>query len=96
MYEDETSSYTAEELQRDHSFFAQPCTPSSVPGVHHISLQSKITDLEAEVERLHEQLGKAKSVNDVMWDTIVQRAVDQGRITQDSGDEERKRKRGRS
>jgi pre-rRNA-processing protein IPI3 len=95
MYEDETSSYTAEELHRDHALFVQPSTPASAPGVHHTSLQTKITDLEAEIEQLQEQLGKAKSVNDVMWDTIVQRAAGLNK-TEDPGEVERKRKRGRS
>lgn len=96
MYEDEVSNYPAEELRRDHAFFIQPSTSSSAPGVDHTSLQSKIVGLEAEVERLQEQLGKAKSVNDIMWDTIVQQAVGQSKITEDPGDAERKRKRGRS
>jgi len=95
MYEDEASSYTAEELHRDHAFFVQPSSFSSTPGFH-VSQQSKITDLEAEIQRLQEQLGKAKSVNDVMWDTIVQRAVGQSKITEDPGEGERKRKRGRN
>lgn len=46
-------------------------SPSSDAG----SLQSKITELEAEVMQLREQLGKAKSVNDVMWETVVQKVL---------------------
>lgn len=91
MYEDETSNYTAEELHRDHAFFVQSSIPAL--GVHRVPLQSKITDLEAEVEQLREQLCKAKSVNDMMWDTIVQRAAGQ---SDDPAEVERKRKRGRS
>jgi pre-rRNA-processing protein IPI3 len=96
MYEDEISSYTAEELQRDHAFFVQPFTSSSVPELHHAAVKPKITDLEAEIERLQKQLGKAKSVNDIMWDTVVQRAVGQSKITEDPGEGEPKRKRGRT
>jgi pre-rRNA-processing protein IPI3 len=58
-------------------------------------MQTKITDLEAEIERLQEQLGKAKSVNDVMWDTMVQQAVEQSNTAEDP-EGERKRKRGKS
>lgn len=94
MCEDETS-YTADEFHRDHAYFVQPSALTSVPGVHHTSMQTKITDLEAKIERLQQQLGKAKSVNDVMWDTIVQQAVEQSNTTEDPGEGERKRKRGK-
>lgn len=63
--------YTHEELLRDHAFFVQPTTPSSVPGVP----VQKVADLEAEIKLLKEQLGKAKHINDTMWDTVVRRAV---------------------
>jgi pre-rRNA-processing protein IPI3 len=96
MLEDEISSYSAEELQQDHSFFVQPPASSSAPELHHAAVESRVTDLEAEIERLQEQLGKAKSVNDLMWDTIVQRAVGQSKITEDLGEGEPKRKRGRT
>ncbi len=35
-------------------------------------------ELEAEVQRLREQLGKAKGINDAMWDTVVRRVVVEG------------------
>lgn len=35
-------------------------------------------ELEAEVMQLKEQLGKAKSVNDAMWDSVVQRLMHSG------------------
>ncbi|KDQ26996.1 hypothetical protein PLEOSDRAFT_1077773 [Pleurotus ostreatus PC15] len=63
--------YTHEELLRDHAFFVQPTTPSSVPGVP----VQKVADLEAEIKLLKEQLGKAKHINDTMWDTVVRRAI---------------------
>jgi pre-rRNA-processing protein IPI3 len=31
--------------------------------------------LESEVRNLREQLGKAKSINDAMWETMLQNAV---------------------
>lgn len=70
-----------------------------------MSLQSRVTELEAEVTRLREQLGKAKGVNDVMWETVVQRLVGQGKDKKekvkavdamDVDDGERRRKRGRT
>ncbi len=44
-----------------------------------MSLQSRVTELESEVARLREQLGKAKGINDVMWETLVQRLVAEGK-----------------
>ncbi|KZP01727.1 WD40 repeat-like protein [Calocera viscosa TUFC12733] len=41
-------------------------TDSSLP-----SLQTRVTDLEAEISRLRSQLGRAKGVNDAMWETVV-------------------------
>lgn len=58
-----------------------------------------MAELEDEVARLREQLGKAKGVNDVMWETVVKKVVKQGKDT-DGGslknkDGGRARKRGR-
>ncbi|KAF8202202.1 WD40-repeat-containing domain protein [Pholiota molesta] len=100
-YKDEASSYTTEELMRDHAFFVQPMTTTKAGEANPIALNSKVVELEAELEKLRDQLGKAKGVNDAMWDTVVQRLVtqvkDQGLSTpkeDDSG--ERSRKRGRA
>ncbi len=41
------------------------------------SLRTRVADLEAEVQQLRVQLGKAKGINDTMWDTVVQRVVGQ-------------------
>jgi len=46
------------------------------------SLKAKVTELESEVETLREQLGKAKGVNDAMWDAVVQRLVSQVKETE--------------
>jgi len=63
------------------------------------------------VGRLREQLGKAKGVNDVMWETVVQKVVGQKKdkekdkievsgVSGETGDMEvdgeRRRKRGRT
>ncbi|RDB23532.1 Pre-rRNA-processing protein IPI3 [Hypsizygus marmoreus] len=95
--EDEASAYDIEELLRDHAFFVQPSTIATSPGTDTVSLKMKIDDLETEVAQLREQLGKAKSVNDAMWDTVVQRALGQSKDKEsvNGEDGERRRKRGR-
>jgi pre-rRNA-processing protein IPI3 len=58
-----------------------------------------VNELETEVARLREQLGKAKGVNDIMWETVVQKVVGQGKEKEGdekSGEDERRRKRGRT
>ena len=73
------------------------------------SLQSRVTELESEVARLKEQLGKAKGINDTMWESVVQRLVAEGKekeqrkgqdddvtmegTTQEEGSRRRKRNR---
>jgi pre-rRNA-processing protein IPI3 len=106
-------SYTTPELLRDHAFFVQPSVPTSATSApaDPLSLQSKVTELEAEVGRLREQLGKAKGVNDVMWETVVQKVVGQKKdkekdkigvsgVSGEAGDMEvdgeRRQKRGRT
>ncbi|TDL24019.1 WD40 repeat-like protein [Rickenella mellea] len=83
-------AYTPSELLRDHASFmpADPPSggpPSSLPlttptGARSAAnsapaLNARVSELEGEVARLREQLGKAKGVNDVMWETVVQRLV---------------------
>lgn len=36
-------------------------------------------ELESEVARLREQLGKAKGINDTIWETVVQRVAAESR-----------------
>lgn len=76
---------------KDYAFFVQPTTTES-SGV---SLRSRVTELENEVGRLREQLGKAKGVNDVMWETVVQQLVPGGKDTEVDEGSTRRRKRGR-
>jgi len=91
------SEYNEKELLRDYSFFVQSTTSESSG----MSLQSRVTELESEVAKLRDQLGKAKGVNDVMWETIVQQIVPQsGKAREQIGNEfeeesTRRRKRGR-
>lgn len=64
----------------------------SIAAKHHIS------ELSAEVAHLRELLGKAKAINDGMWDSVVQRIVDSQKEQAQDGegdDELRRRKRSR-
>ncbi|KAH9852141.1 WD40 repeat-like protein [Lenzites betulinus] len=70
-------SYSREELIKDHAFFVQPSAAG--PEATGVSLQSRVSELESELTRLREQLGKAKGINDVMWETVVQRMIAEGR-----------------
>ena len=70
-----------------------------------MSLQSRVTSLEAEVSELREQLKKAKGVNDVMWETVVQKVIPLATGTEkkkgaapdeeDEAESNRRKKRGR-
>ncbi|KAG6865701.1 hypothetical protein C0991_012517 [Blastosporella zonata] len=95
--EEDEWSYEMNELRRDHAFFVQPSSVSAAPGSDNLTLKSKVEDLEGEVTRLREQLGKAKTVNNVMWDTVVQKTLRQEAASDSiEPDDERRRKRGRT
>ena len=74
------TSYQTDELLSDHAFFVQP-TPlapannAQVPA----ATSARVSELEDEVTRLRAQLAKAKSVNDAMWENIVQRVIADGK-----------------
>jgi pre-rRNA-processing protein IPI3 len=92
---------TSHEFLREHAFFVQPPS-AAAEGSTSVSLESHVTSLEAEVSELREQLGKAKGVNDAMWETIVQKVIplangrEKGSTAGDDEAElERRRKRGR-
>ncbi len=58
------------------------------------------------MQSLHDQLSRAKDVNDAMWDTVVQQFVSQAKpsetnavgskVGEDGEDDQRRRKRGRT
>nr|VWO94653.1 Chaperone protein dnaJ 2 [Ganoderma boninense] len=66
-------AYSREELIKDHTYFVKPSAAG--PEANGVSLQTRVAELESEVARLREQLGKAKGINDVMWESVVQRLV---------------------
>lgn len=63
--------YSESEFQRDLFSFVRPteAEPLGAP------LTSRVAELEAEVEQLKEQLGKAKGVNDAIWQVVVQKVL---------------------
>ena len=77
-------SYTKAELIQDHAFFVKPS--STGPQMTGASLQSRVSELESEVARLREQLGKAKNINDTMWESVVQRLVAEGKEKEQKGE----------
>ncbi|KAF9462926.1 WD40 repeat-like protein [Collybia nuda] len=96
--ENEISNYQMEELLQDYAFFIRPSSPTSTPNNDDIPLEDKITSLEEEVKRLRDQLGKAKTINDTMWDTMIQNAMDQAgrKDIADADEGDKRRKRGRT
>ncbi|TFY63009.1 hypothetical protein EVJ58_g3496 [Rhodofomes roseus] len=66
--------------------------------------QARVLELEAEVARLREQLGKAKGMNDTMWETVVKQIVHEkkdkvaanGQAEEDPEEAVRRKKRGRT
>jgi len=54
----------------DYAYFSSPSVNQSSEGA-----EVKIDRLESEVRKLREQLGKAKSINDAMWESMLQNAV---------------------
>lgn len=93
--------YPEAEFQRDYAFFVQP----DAIGTSGAS-SARVAELEAEVENLREQLGKAKGINDVMWETVVQKVMTQEKQkagqdatapgeNEDEDDVERPRKKGK-
>ncbi|PCH44265.1 WD40 repeat-like protein [Wolfiporia cocos MD-104 SS10] len=99
-------AYEREEMLRDHAFFVQPASEAGAPSG--AALKMRVVELEGEVARLRAQLGRAKGVNDAMWEAAVRRMVEEGKEAEkgkqsaqganEAGDEEdtgRRRKRGR-
>ncbi|EKM49939.1 uncharacterized protein PHACADRAFT_166518 [Phanerochaete carnosa HHB-10118-sp] len=83
--------YPVDELLRDHASFV----PTSGVQPSGVSLQTRVSELESEVVRLREQLGRAKSINDTMWETVVQRVVAESREKAQEGEEMDRQKRAR-
>ncbi|KAF8826868.1 hypothetical protein HHX47_DHR5000519 [Lentinula edodes] len=98
-YEDESTFYSQEALLRDHAYFTTASNSGTRLGDTAV-LQSRVTELESEVALLRGQLGQAKGVNDLMWETVVHKVI-HGQVkgtntaNGESIEDERQRKRGR-
>ncbi|TFK51715.1 WD40 repeat-like protein [Heliocybe sulcata] len=88
--------YPDDDFSRDHAYFTQQMVPAASDASVSVPIQSRIAELEAEVQRLRDQLGKAKGVNDVMWKTVVKKVLKEGKGSGRDGVEERTWKRGRT
>ncbi|KAF7317909.1 WD40 repeat-like protein [Mycena kentingensis (nom. inval.)] len=97
-YQAEADVYTAENLLRDHEFFVQSGVSANSNAQDPVSLQSRVNELETEIASLREQLGKAKGLNDAMWETVVHKVIgkDKDASAPHEEREEPRRKRGRT
>ena len=69
-----------DELLEDQKAFIQPLVGSDSQSST-VSLRSRVNELETEVQRLREQLGKAKGINDTLWETVVQKVISEKKET---------------
>ena len=78
-YEDPTI-YTTAEMLRDYAVLIGG---NKAEQAQPLATQERVSELEAEVQRLRMQLSKAKGVNDAMWEAVVHRIVaDKGDATE--------------
>jgi len=84
--------YSEQELLEDYAFFVHGRNTESegVPP----STNARVEELEVEVAKLKEQLGKAKAINDTMWQSVVHKLAENGEQSNVDGEQHR-RKRGR-
>ena len=78
-YEDNTI-YTLSEILRDHATLTG-VNGSNQPST--LATQERVSELEAEVQRLKTQLSKAKGINDAMWEAVVHRVISDKGNTED-------------
>jgi pre-rRNA-processing protein IPI3 len=102
------AAYPREELLRDWEYFVQPRpAAASENGATPAETRpdGRMAELEDEVARLKSQLARAKGMNDVMWETLMQSVAAQGKemaapdhIPADSHEDTngRERKRGKT
>lgn len=65
--------YSEEELLEDYAFFVYGRN-AQLEGAPP-STNVKVQELEEEITKLKEQLGKAKAINDTMWQSVVHRLM---------------------
>ena len=92
-------SYLADELLCDQAFFLWSNNTSDASADDVSILRNRVADLESEIQQIKAQLGKAKGINDAMWDNVVQRVIFNEKVSSEEVGEhehERKRKRGKT
>ncbi|KAF5390715.1 hypothetical protein D9757_002683 [Collybiopsis confluens] len=99
QFEDESTLVSREVLLQDHAFFTSSSSSGPRPD-DTVTLRARVAELEAETATLRNQLGQAKGVNDVMWNTVVQKVIhSQAKESSPDGGggpNHRQRKRGRT
>jgi len=85
--------YSEQELLEDYALFVhgRNAEPEGVQA----STNARVEELEVEVAKLREQLGKAKTINDTMWQGVVHKLMESGDPSSVDGEQHR-RKRGRA
>jgi pre-rRNA-processing protein IPI3 len=87
------TTYSREELLRDWEFFVRPRpardgndnNDDALPAARMADGDGRVTELEDEVVRLKTQLARAKGINDVMWETLMQNMSAKGKELAASG-----------
>jgi pre-rRNA-processing protein IPI3 len=85
--------YSEQELLEDYTFFIHGRNTESEGAP--ASTNARVEELEAEVVKLKEQLGKAKAINDTMWQSVVHKLVENNEESSVDREQQHRRKRGR-
>lgn len=85
--------YSDQELLEDYAFFVHGRTVESEGAPP--STDARVEELEVEVAKLKEQLGKAKVINETMWQNVVHKLMENGEQSGEDGEQQHRRKRGR-
>jgi len=85
--------YSEQELLEDYTFFVHGRSAGSEGAP--ASTNARVDELEIEVAKLKEQLGKAKAINDTMWQSVVHKLMENGEESSVDGEQQHRRKRGR-
>jgi pre-rRNA-processing protein IPI3 len=83
--------YSEQELLEDYTFFVHGQNAESAGAAP--STSARVEELEGEVAKLREQLGKAKAINDTMWQSVVHKLMENGEQSSVGGEQQHSRKR---
>ena len=85
--------YSEQELLEDYAFFVHGRNGESEGAP--ASTNARVEELEVEVAKLKEQLGKAKAINDTMWQSVVHKFMENSEESSVEREQQHRRKRGR-